>query len=298
MRFTVAVCTWNRAALLRQLLGRLARVSHAPGDWEVLVVNNNCTDDTERVLEEFEGRLPLRRVFEPKQGLSHARNNAARQARGEYVVWTDDDVLVEADWLAAYARAVERHPEAAVFGGPIRPHFEGTPPAWLAAAWRDISAVFAARDLGGEPFELDADGELPYGANFVIREREQRLFPYDPTLGRRLEGGTLGEETAVIRAILAAGGTGWWVPDAAVEHWITKERQTVGYLRSYYALQGKSFGNCEKYGGPTLLGRPLWLWGRILWAESAYARARLSGDPHRWLKSLIQASFLRGSARR
>ena len=53
MRFTVAVCTWNRAALLRQLLGRLARVRHAPGDWEVLVVNNNSDDDTERVLDAF-----------------------------------------------------------------------------------------------------------------------------------------------------------------------------------------------------------------------------------------------------
>lgn len=298
MKFTVAVCTWNRAALLRQCLGRLALVRYTPGDWEVLVVNNNCTDDTESVLDAFDGRLPLRRAFEPQQGLSHARNTAVGEALGEYVVWTDDDMLVEAGWLAAYARAVERHPEAAVFGGPIRPRFEGTPPAWLSAAWRDIGAVFAARDLGDEPFELNADGELPYGANFVVRMREQRLFKYDPALGRMLDGGTLGEETAVIRAILAAGGTGWWVPDAAAEHWITKRRQTVGHLRSYYILQGKTFGKWERYGGPMLLGRPLWLWGRILWTELAYVRARLGGDPHRWLKPLVEASFLRGSARR
>lgn len=298
MRFTVAVCTWNRAALLPQVLDRLARVQHPPGAWEVLFVNNNSTDDTERVLEAFAGRLPLRRAFEPRQGLSHARNAAVREARGDYVVWTDDDVLVDAGWLAAYARAVERHPEAAVFGGPIQPLFEGTPPAWLSAAWRDVGAAFGARALGGEPFELDADGELPYGANFVVRAREQRLFPYDPALGRRLEGGALGEETAVIRAILAAGGTGWWVPDASVEHWIPKGRQTTRYLRSYYALQGKTFGNHERYGGPMLLGRPLRLWGRILQTELAYARARLGGDPHRWVKPLARASFLRGSARR
>jgi len=298
MRFTVAVCTWNRAALLRQFLGRLACMRYAPGDWEVLVVNNNCTDDTERVLDAFAGRLPLRRAFEPQQGHSHSRNTAVSQARGEYVVWTDDDVLVEEGWLAAYARAVERHPEAAIFGGPIRPRFEGTPPAWLSAAWRDIGAVFAARELGGEPFELDADGELPYGANFVGRTREQRLFPYDPALGRTLEGGALGEETTVIRAILAAGGKGWWVPDASVEHWIVKERQTVRYLRNYYALQGKTFGKWESYGGPTLLGRPLGLWGRILWAEAAHVRACLSGDPHRWIQTLAEASFLRGSTRR
>lgn len=296
MRFTVAICTWNRAALLSRVLERLARVQQPPGGWELLVVNNNSTDDTGRVLEAFAGRLPLRRAFEPEQGLSHARNRAVREAGGDYVVWTDDDALVDEGWLAAYARAVERHPEAAVFGGPVRPRFEGTPPGWLSSAWPEIGAAFAARDLGAEPFALDPDGELPYGANYVIRAREQRLHPYDPALGRRLGGGGVGEETAVIRAILAAGGSGRWVPDAPVEHWIPKERQTLGYLRGYYALQGRTF--LKRDGGATFLGRPLRLWCKILWAESAYTLARLSGDPRRWLKPLVKASMLRGAARR
>lgn len=298
MRFTVAICTWNRAQLLPGVLERLARVPSTPGGREVLVVNNNSTDDTERVLDAFAGRLPLRRAFEAKQGLSHARNTAVRQAQGDYIVWTDDDALVDAGWLAAYARAVEQHPEASVFGGPVRPRFESTPPPWLSAAWRDIGAAFAARDLGGEPFELDSGGELPFGANFVVRTREQRRFPYDPALGRRLTGGALGEETAVIRAILAAGGTGWWVPDASVEHWIPKERQTIKYLRKYYALQGRTFHRWDGDGVRTFRGRPLWLWGRILRTELAYTRARVSGDPHRWLKPLVEVSILRGSTRR
>lgn len=296
MRFTVAVCTWNRAALLPVVLDRLARVRDAPGGWEVLVVNNNSTDDTERVLDAFEGRLPLRRAFEPKQGTSHARNTAVREARGDYVVWTDDDVLVEAGWLAAYARAVERHPSAALFGGPVRPRFEGTPPPWLSDAWQEIGPAFAARDLGDEPFELDIEGELPYGANYVVRAREQRRFPYDPAFGRVLDGGALGDETAVIRAVLASGGKGWWVPDARVEHWIPKERQTVGYVRNYYAIQGRTF--LKRDGAGTFRGHPLLLRGRILWAESAYALARLGGNPRRWLKPLVKASLLRGSARR
>ncbi|HEX8150761.1 MAG TPA: glycosyltransferase [Pyrinomonadaceae bacterium] len=298
MRFTVAICTWNRAALLPGVLERLARVRHPPGAWEVLVVNNNSDDDTERVLDAFAGRLPLRRAFEPRPGLSHARNTAVGHARGDYIVWTDDDALADVGWLAAYARAAERHPEAAVFGGPVRPRFEGTPPPWLSAAWQEIGAAFAARDLGGEPFELDEAGELPYGANFVVRTREQRLFPYDPALGRRLAGGAVGEETAVIRAILAAGGTGWWVPDASVEHWISRERQTVGYLRRYYALQGRTFYKCDGGGRTLLPGRTLRLWCGLIRAELAYVLARSSGDPRRWLKHLVRASFLRGALRR
>lgn len=296
MRFTVAICTWNRAPLLSRSLGRLTQLRRPAGGWEVLVVNNNSTDDTERVLDAFATRLPLRRAFEPKPGLSHARNEAVRQAAGDYIVWTDDDALADAGWLAAYERAAERHPEAAVFGGPVRPLFEGTPPHWLSAGWRQVGAAYAARDMGAEPVELSGDGELPYGANFVIRSREQRLFAYDPALGRRGTGGALGEETAVIRAILAAGRGGWWVPDASVEHWIPKERQTVAYLRSYYALQGRTFHRGVGGDGPKSPGRKLRLWGGRLYAELGYALARLGGDPRRRLKFLVKASVLRGAA--
>lgn len=298
MRFTVAICTWNRAPLLTRVLEQLTRVRQTPGEWEVLVVNNKSTDDTERVLDAFAGRLPLRRAFEPSPGLSHARNTAVSHATGDYIVWTDDDALIDVGWLAAYDRAAARHPEAAVFGGPVRPRFEGTPPRWLSSSLQEIGAAYAARDLGGEPFELEVGGELPFGANFVIRAREQRRFPYDPSLGRRLAGGALGEETAVIRAILGAGGTGWWVPDATVEHWIPKERQTISYLRSYYALQGKTFHRWDGDGRTTLMGRPLGLWFWIMQAELRYTLGRLSRDPRHWIKPLIRASTLRGSTRR
>lgn len=297
MRFTVAICTWNRAPLLSKLLERLTCVRQPSGAWEVVVVNNGSTDDTERVLDSFAARLPLRRAFEPRPGLSHARNTAVQHATGDYLVWTDDDTLVDVEWLAAYALAVEQHPEAAIFGGPVRPLFEGTPPPWLLDGWQKISTAFAARDFGDEPFEL-GDGKLPFGANFVVRAREQKQFPYDPNLGRKQAGGLLGEESAVIRAILKAGGSGWWVPDASVEHWIPKERQSVRYLRSYYELQGKTFHNWEADGRPTFRGRPLWLWRRIIQAELLYSCARLNGDPHRWLKPLIRASILRGATRR
>jgi hypothetical protein len=88
------------------------------------------------------------------------------------------------------------------------------------------------------------------------------------------------------------------VPDASVEHWIPKERQTVRYLRGYYALQGRTFYKWDANGARTFRGRPLWLWRRILRTELASARARLTGDPHLWLKTLAEASILRGSTRK
>src|SRR5260370_34261599 len=106
MRASVIICTWNRPRLLDQTLEQMARLRLPPDvAWELLVVNNNCTDQTDTVLRRHQSRLPLRRILEPRQGLSHARNAAAAAARGEILLWTDDDVLVDRDWLAAYLLA-------------------------------------------------------------------------------------------------------------------------------------------------------------------------------------------------
>ncbi len=125
MNVTVAICTWNRARLLDETLSRFRSVRVPAGlDWELLVVNNRSTDDTDEVLKKYESALPLRRLFEPQQGLSHARNCAIAAAQGELLLWTDDDVLVDADWLGQLVRAANSHPTAAYFGGPIDPWFE------------------------------------------------------------------------------------------------------------------------------------------------------------------------------
>ena len=142
MLVTVAICTWNRGKLLDQTLTQLRHLRIPEGvTWELLVVNNNCTDDTDAVIARHERHLPLRRLFEPKQGHSNARNCAVDHARGEYLIWTDDDVTVCREWLQVYEAAFEAHPEAAFFGGPIRPRFEGNPPRWLTRSRGSLAIV-------------------------------------------------------------------------------------------------------------------------------------------------------------
>jgi glycosyltransferase involved in cell wall biosynthesis len=98
MVITVAICTWNRAALLDQTLAEMRNLRVPKGvDWELLVVNNNCIDDTDEVIAKHADKLPLRGLVEPKPGHSNARNRAMREARGEDVVWTDDDVRVSSE---------------------------------------------------------------------------------------------------------------------------------------------------------------------------------------------------------
>src|SRR5688500_7453586 len=97
---TVAICTWNRAPLLRLTLERLTALRIPNGiTWELLVVNNCCTDETDQVVQEYSDRLPVRILHEPTPGQSYARNLVLRQSQGELILWTDDDVLVDERWL-------------------------------------------------------------------------------------------------------------------------------------------------------------------------------------------------------
>ena len=206
-------------------------------EWELLVVNNNCTDNTDEVIEKHSSTLPVRRLFEPKQGHCHARNCAVDAAQGEFVVWTDDDVIVDCNWISTYIDAFERHPKVDFFGGTIEPWFEGHPPKWLVETLDCVGSAFAVQDPGDEERDCSS-GSLPFGANFAIRTSIQRAHKYDVALGRKGSGMLSGDETAVLNAILTEGHTGRWVPSAKVKHFIPKERQNVGYLRRYYEGHG------------------------------------------------------------
>ena len=116
MKITVAICTWNRSALLDQTLTRMGDLRIPAGvEWELLIVNNNCTDETDAVIEKHRSArvLPVRRLFESKQGQVHARNHAVSEARGELLIWTDDDVLVPPGWIESYLTTAKMVPSAA-----------------------------------------------------------------------------------------------------------------------------------------------------------------------------------------
>jgi glucosyl-dolichyl phosphate glucuronosyltransferase len=299
MHLSVAICTWNRAGLLRQTLERMASALRVPGGvkWELLIVNNNCTDDTDAVIAAFADRLPVRRLFEPAPGLANARNLAVREARGEYIVWTDDDVLVDAAWLLEYFRASRSLPDAAFFGGPIEPWFAGERPAWLADAWPLVQTAYAVLDLGPDEMPL-TPARLPYGANMAFRLDVQRRFLYDARLGHCGQGKIGGEETRVMRAILASGGTGYWVPSARVKHFIPEGRQTVEYLRAYYRGRGRRLHLEE--GSKGIPQNSLYWTLRVLAGELAFRIGRFAFLPRVWVRGLrvssIARGFLQGSA--
>jgi glycosyltransferase involved in cell wall biosynthesis len=295
MNIDVAICTWNRSALLTQTLERM-RAVYVPPDvtWQLIIVDNNSTDATPEVVRRFSSCLPVRSIFEAQPGQAVARNRALRETRADYLIWTDDDVLVDPDWLSAYARAFVEHPDAAFFGGPVEPWFDGNPPRWLATHWQQVANVFAVRQLGDEAFALDTM-RVPYGANFAVKVDTQREYPYDPSLGLRPGSEVRGEETQTLRRMLDAGHTGWWVPRAKVLHFVPHERQRISYLRRFFIGQGELQGRSHPHDpAPRLFGRPRWLIKRALAAEARFQWSRWTSSPDVWLNHLVDAAVIWG----
>jgi glycosyltransferase involved in cell wall biosynthesis len=302
MLISVAICTLNRAESLRCTLESLAAMRVADDlDWEIVVVNNNGTDHTDAVIATFADRLPVRREFELQHGLSRARNRAVEAARGDYIVWTDDDVLVDPDWLSAYVDAFRRWPDAAVFGGPIIPKYAVPVATWVIESEALLGGPFAIRNFGDAPLPLcSAEGREPYGANYAVRALEQRAYRYDPDLGVAPGRRRYGEETDVVRRILNAGGRGYWVPRARVEHCIGHDRQTIGFITRHFIAHGETDAFHASAAGdapPLLFGAARWQWRRLIAGWVGYRIHRLISPAPVWVRYLIVYARARGTIR-
>jgi glycosyltransferase involved in cell wall biosynthesis len=295
MTISVVICTRNRRRLLQNTLKSLCGAEPPKHmKWELIIVLNDCTDDSQGVVAQFKDRLPIVCATESRPGLSYARNRAIELLLGKLVIWTDDDVRVSCEWLRGYEEAFLRWPEASIFGGPIQPEFENQAPEWLVNNWELCGSAFAARSVPEDQAPISLD-YLPYGANFAIRTSVQREFLFDVRLGRRPNISWFGEEELeVLRAILATGRTGRWVPSAMVYHVMPQERQTIAYLRAYYESCGRVSGLRSRdlepaFSAATCL-RDLW---RALRSQARF-RALSAARPAKWLECLKDAAFARG----
>lgn len=284
---TIAICTRNRSGLLARCLAALAAAERPGLATEVLVVANDCQDDTIAVASEFFGRLPLAIVAEHQPGLSYARNRAVAEARGRLIVWLDDDALACKAFLREYEAAMLSSPECAIFGGTILPRFDSPPPEWLLAGLPAISSAYALQQPKAPDMFSGCQSDVPFGANFAVLSSVQRQFPFDVDLGRRpkqpLSGG---EEIKMVVEALAAGYRGRWVPGAMVEHLIGPERQTEDWLWRYYHAEGRRIaGNARA---------DIWLRLKAARAVRRYRKARKRFSPQQWMPLMVRAAILVG----
>ncbi len=241
MNVSIAIPTYNRACEVEKTLATLTCLDTAGcSEYEVLVIDNNSTDETRATAERMAPRFGdrLRYVREERQGLNHARNRAIREARYEIVAYLDDDVDVDQKWLKHLCEAYTSGDIAGV-GGRAYLVYPGPKPTWLGES---IEGLLTKVELG--PHRRPAGVDELYGVNLSFRKdwlcRAGGFRPDLDRVGTRLTGG--GDDDMIGR-VIALGGVMLYEPGAVVGHRVP----------------------------PTRLRRK-WFWNRCLWGGMTEAR--------------------------
>jgi glycosyltransferase involved in cell wall biosynthesis len=242
-RLSICICTYNRGESLKRTLCSLVSQRGIESESiEVLVVDNNSTDITPRVLEAFQKQLLIRSVTEIHQGLAAARNRAAVEFGGDVILFTDDDVRLEQGWLAAYQDAISRFPNAEYFGGRILPDWWPAKPRWIGDEPLPlIDGVLVWFDHGVETRLFRATEPVPFGASFAVkRSLFEKIGSFRVDLGTGGTGLGRGEETEFLMRARDAGASGVYVGEALCLHRYDPRRLTIPALYCYGMLSGKS----------------------------------------------------------
>jgi glycosyltransferase involved in cell wall biosynthesis len=266
MDISVVLCTHNNAERLRVTLNSFCRLNRPEGfEWELVAVNNNSTDGTEEVIKSFVDRLPINYVYEPEQGLSRARNTGLDVAEGELIVFTDDDVKPNPDWLTAYWEAYQERTEGYYFGGPIESEFEGEPPDQdlQRAAMLSVTGL----DYGPEPKELPSE-EIFIGPNWACPIKHLRqVGEFDESLGLNAADGeevSVGEESDLMSRLDKEGIRGWYVSRAKIKHFVPVEKCTLEHITSRKVGEVNAEFQPEDEEIYTLFGVPVGLYKQAI----------------------------------
>jgi len=237
--YTVALCTHNHADRLERTLADLRQIRMPKAAWEFLVIDNGCRDATPGLLAQhaWPAGWEVRVVREDKLGLSNARNRAIAEARGEYVIFMDDDETADPDWLCAFERLIEaERPD--VFGGRIRVLFEQDyRPPWLTD---ELLGFLGELNRSDAIAPLTDPSTSFYGGNFGFRRVVcDSVGGFDSMLGRKGTDNTGGEEVDFYRRLLKAGFKVWWTPEAVIHHRIQAVKLNRRYFLDLHYRQGR-----------------------------------------------------------
>lgn len=295
---SVIVCTYNRSASLRNTLKSLCRQAVPSGvSWEVVVVDNNSSDDTQGVIRNFTAvpGTSIRAVREERQGLSQARNRGIAEARGRYLVFTDDDVLAPSGWVSVLNETFEKGGWDAI-GGRVLLRYDRSMPRWLKP---ELWGFLACLDYGDEEMPL-TDIERPFfGANMAFcREVFEKVGGFDAGLGRKGKALVGGEEIDLFGRMLAAGLRAVYQPRAAVDHVVDPGRLRKGYFRRLHYASGRTWGmRRDDLNGRTFLGVPFFLFPQLMRSVGVFVSEGLREGFHNVFRKEMNIWFLLGFMR-
>ncbi len=285
VRFSAIICTHNRDTYLGAAIDTLLAQDFP--DYEVIVVNNGCTDNTEAVVQSRLGHPRLRYIYEGTLGLSVARNAGAQAAQGEILAYLDDDAEASPGWLSALDRVYQAHPRTAIAGGRVTLLWPpgASPPRWLSPT---MAGSLGAYDLGPDLRSITEPGLTPRGLNYSIRQTFlQDIGGFDPQLGRVGKNLLSNEELFMTELALKRGWQVFYVADALVAHNVAPERMARGWFLRRSWWQGISECYRERVAGQAGWGQLRRGGERLL--RGSYKSLKYWSDPAQRFENFLYA---------
>lgn len=277
MDISVILSTYNRCELLPEALQSLSDQQANGVEYEIIVVDNNSTDRTKEVVEQFKARNSrIRYVFEGRQGLSYGRNAGIQVAHADAIAFTDDDVQVATDWILSIQQALSQYPDAEFLGGRVLPLFEDPLPVWAHTKMPPL----ALQDLGNEPLVLsNSDRRCLIGACLIARRRALARAGLFSTETQRVKDGVGSTEDADWESLVwNYGGHGVYVPGIVVQSPVSSDRLTKSYHRKWHLGHGRFIAKTRRFEAARareFFEVPMWMYRQAVESCAQFATTAL-----------------------
>ena len=241
MLISIIIATQNRANQLKDILESiLKQETEGIFDYELIFVDNNSKDKTKETVQSYADRFNGRfhYFFEGEHGKCQALTTGIAQAKGEILIFTDDDVVVDSRWLLNIVRCFQTERCDAV-GGRVLPVYPKNTPQWISDNRDILSGPIVDFDYGENISPFDSKKMLPFlGANIAFRnEVFQACGLFRPDLGPGT--GIMGDDTEFFRRVLSKGKKAVYCGQAVVWHPVDVTRMSLKYIAKWNISSGR-----------------------------------------------------------
>jgi glycosyltransferase involved in cell wall biosynthesis len=241
MNISIIFATYNRGDILKLTLDSFIKLNMEALTYEIIVVDNSTNRSSEELVRDYESSLPITYLSESTPGKNSALCAGIKVAQGQVLVFTDDDVLVDHNWLKELWAGIARHPRAHIYGGRILPSY----PVGHQELAKDIdfdhwflrsAYVIADWEQGEGPIKA---GHI-WGPNMAVkREVFDSGITFNINIGPNGKDYVMGSETEFLKRAYARGFTGVYLPLALVHHQIRNEQLCMAWISGRAFRSGK-----------------------------------------------------------
>jgi len=239
MKISIIVSTYNRSKSLEKVIKNILSLKYDGSfNYEIIIVDNNSKDNTKEIVESyFLKSNRLRYIFEPKQGVSNARNAGINSAKGEILAFTDDDVIINEDWLQNIVNFSKNHDFDAL-GGKVIAMYPKETPQWIKDCKDILCGPIVSHDYG-DSVQSYNNSMLPFiGANMIIKHKTlDEIGCFNILIG--LGHGTMGEDSEIFRRLQINNKKIIYNPDIIIFHPVDTDRMNLKYFAKWHMAQGK-----------------------------------------------------------